>query len=318
LSGVIRQGDDRLVRSETVADYIAQVAPVPFAPEFTLGRTIDSWTGRGASHLRISVNGNEPIFRLHRDVLEPAGKSAIHLRELETFEVPGVDGGVAARGWIAHHDYHGAIPVSSLKGLRARAGDIQVGGSALLEDVFPEPRFGAWTIGEVHIQDRRIIPNGRRDGFEHNIHFANLLNHLAPRGREIAKRCRTQSSARQRKRTFETQAVVTEQLLVILEQQLLPSGPRAGLLNRASAHIRELEKIAGSISCEDTESLKERASAFRRRFDAVSEARNEEPLQHLPSEGRELIGRVLTLIYEHSKDHSAAKELVDHILVGLA
>ena len=33
-------------------------------------------------------------------------------------------------------------------------GNVQIGGNALLEDFFTEPRFNSWSIGEVHILDR--------------------------------------------------------------------------------------------------------------------------------------------------------------------
>ncbi|MGB8480401.1 MAG: hypothetical protein WCE63_16460 [Acidobacteriaceae bacterium] len=44
----------------------------------------------------------------------------------------------------------------------------QVGGDVLLEDLFPETRFNSWTVAETHVLDQRIIPNGRRDDYEHN------------------------------------------------------------------------------------------------------------------------------------------------------
>ena len=80
---------------------------------------------------------------------------------------------------------------------------MQIGGQALLEELFPEPRFNAWAVGEVHIIDKRVIPNGRRDHFEQSVHFDNLLNHLAPITRDIARRCRQSSVSRKWVREFE-------------------------------------------------------------------------------------------------------------------
>ena len=42
--------------------------------------------------------------------------------------------------------------------------------------------------------DSRIIPNGRRDNFEENVHFENLKNDLLITGRTISKKCRDLSS----------------------------------------------------------------------------------------------------------------------------
>jgi molecular chaperone HtpG len=316
LSGVVRYGDDRLVRPETVSDYLAQIAPVPFAPEFTLGPAIASWidTAAATKHLRITINGSEPIFRPHRDVVQPEGKQLIHLRELETFEVPAVDGGVAARGWVVHHDYQGAVPVALLKGLRVRAGDIQVGTASLLEDVFPEPRFGSWTIGEVHIQDSRIVPNGRRDGFEQNIHFANLRNHLAPVARGIAKRCRTNSSLRQRRRTFEAQAALAEQKLDVLEQLVLASGAQLDLMREVESHVALMDKIARNSSTVDQPPFQERLITCRSRLAAISTEEGNAPLRELSGERAEGVREVINLIYECSSDIKSAKVLVDRIL----
>ncbi len=51
----------------------------------------------------------------------------------------------------------------------------------------PETRFNGWAVGEIHVVDRRIVPNGRRDHFEQNAHYTNLVNQLGPIAREIAK-----------------------------------------------------------------------------------------------------------------------------------
>ena len=55
----------------------------------------------------------------------------------------------------------------------------------------------------LHILDKKIIPNGRRDNFEQNTHFSNLTNQLLPLGREIANKCRKSSIARNKIKTFE-------------------------------------------------------------------------------------------------------------------
>ena len=107
------------------------------------------------------------------------------------------DGEIGAIGWIAHHEYVRSIPPTwGVRGLRARYGDIQVGESNLFENSFKEPRFNGWTIGEIHILDRRVVPNARRDNFEINHHYSNLLVQLGPVAAGITQGCRTASVAR--------------------------------------------------------------------------------------------------------------------------
>jgi len=67
---------------------------------------------------------------------------------------------------------------------------------SICEDLFPEPRFNSWTVAEIHVVDKKILPNGRRDAFEHNSHYANLLSHLTLTAKLIAKRCRQMSADR--------------------------------------------------------------------------------------------------------------------------
>jgi hypothetical protein len=58
----------------------------------------------------------------------------------------------------------------------------------------PQPR--RWTVGELHVLDRRIVPNARRDNFEVNHHYYNLLVQLGPLAAKITQRCRSASVAR--------------------------------------------------------------------------------------------------------------------------
>ena len=66
-----------------------------------------------------------------------------------------------------------------------RSGNIQIGTNGILEDLFIETRFNSWCVGEIHVIDSRIIPNGRRDHYEQNVHYTNLINQLSPIAREI-------------------------------------------------------------------------------------------------------------------------------------
>ena len=120
-----------------------------------------------------------PVYKPHQNAFGADEKRTVSFENVEFVEIPGIDGNIAAIAWALHHNYEGAVPTAALiKGLRLRTGNVQVGDYTLLEELFPEPRFNAWSVGEVHVIDRRIIPNGRRDHFEQNAHFHNLLNHL--------------------------------------------------------------------------------------------------------------------------------------------
>ena len=221
LDGVVRLRSDKLMSPTAIAEYLAQVAPLPFAPEFPFAAEIrhalEPAVKLDTFELQISgIDG--PIYRPHgRGFTDEKRKGTFE--GVETFTIPDVDGAPAAAGWILHHEYDGAVPTGTgFKGVRLRVGNVQIGGNALLEELFTEPRFNSWSIGEVHILDRRIIPNARRDDFEQNAHYSNLLNQLTPIARAVSKRCRTSSKRRQLLRDFELQEQGVKERLHILTQ----------------------------------------------------------------------------------------------------
>jgi hypothetical protein len=143
------------------------------------------------------------------------------------------------------YEYEGALPNAALmKGLRLRSGNVQVGEHALLEELFSEPRFNVWSVGEVHVIDRRIVPNGRRDHFEQNAHFHNLLNHLAPTAREISRRCRTSSIRRKCLREFESQRLATVDAIKIIKQRSVGKAELARFAHSGERCLLQMEKIA--------------------------------------------------------------------------
>jgi molecular chaperone HtpG len=203
LSQVVRLRKDVLLNPLLVEFYLAQVAPVPFAEDFRHAAAINDHLRDHVrlADLEITIGPNsQPIRRPHRDVFHVSDTVKDNVGELELLRFEG-DDGVFAVGWIVHHSYLGHITIKSqIGGLRLRAGNVQVGDHNLAEEAFPEARFNNWAIGEIHVVERRILPNARRDHFEQNVPFANLIAELLPVGRSLAKRCRAASVERHRKR----------------------------------------------------------------------------------------------------------------------
>jgi molecular chaperone HtpG len=202
---VARYKNDLLLNESDLADYISQTGPVPFSPDFSLGVSIQNRLqkyGLG-NHYKIFLNGSsEPILRPFRDEFALTPQLKDRFTECEFHEIPAVSEGNDAVGWILHHSYRGGLPDSlRAKGLRLRVGNIQVGNNAILESLFPEPRFNGWCIGEFHVlPSTRLIPNGRRDDFEQNNHYLNLQKHIMGIARNLAKRCRAISAQRNKQR----------------------------------------------------------------------------------------------------------------------
>ncbi|PWC36765.1 hypothetical protein TSO221_28945 [Azospirillum sp. TSO22-1] len=316
---VPRGRSDKLLSAEEVVDYLSQVAPVPFNPDFNFGHQITEQLRAypGFSEVAVTINDGAPLTRPHRNTVDFGGR--VSQFEPPVFvEVPSQDGSrIAAVAWFLHHGYEGALSVSTLvKGLRLRGGNMQIGDGAILESLFSEARFNSWSVGEVHVLDPRLSPNGRRDQFEYNVHYGNLLTHLLPVTRDITQRCRTYSSRRSKLREFELVSVGVRERLDVLEQGGLDEAARSQAAAAAEAGVRKLELLAASpLLAEAKFALDEQIAALRGEIEGVSRAiAAGDPLVHLPKPEQEFFRRMISMIYAHSNNRSAAKALVERIL----
>lgn len=319
---IVRQRGDRLLDQAAVEAYLAQIAPVPFSSEFRHGPAIvEALRAAGPlGELVVTVDGGEPITRPHRDTI-PLGASDTEIHELTLMELPGMDGGLAAVAWFAHHDYKGAIPAAALvKGVRVRVGNIQVGDHTILEQIFPESRFNSWTVGEVHVLDRRIVPNGRRDEFEANAHYASLVNQLSPVGRDVARRCRTSSTLRSKLREFELAGNEARERLDVVEQGAMSQGAQAAELGRVSQAIARMRKVMEAEAVDESTRLEmaEKIGGIESELERVGGGAAADPLDMIAEDKRETYRQVFGLIYECSANRIAAKSLVDRIIQKLA
>ena len=202
LRKVARVKNDVLLNDEAVRDYVAQVGPVGFRPDFSVGSKIQDFLGKVGAGAPFAIELNDSrglIYRPYRDELRITDKQEDSLHTPEFFEVPGLHEGTAAVGWILHHSYFGAWPRrSGIGGIRVRVGNIQIGNSDFFAGHFVEPRFNQWCVGEVHVVSNKLTPNGRRDDFEYSAHYDNLLGHMAPRLNELMRICRERSELRQK------------------------------------------------------------------------------------------------------------------------
>lgn len=324
LRGVIRHKDDRLLSPAAIADYLAQVAPVPFAPDFrfrdTLYEALRPHVLLGDLELR--VDGQEsPVYRPYRDTFEVGENKFDKFSDVSIQQIQGMDGNTAAIAWVLHHGYLGAVPHRALmKGLRVRSGNIQVGDYTLFEELFPEPRFNAWAIGEVHVIDPRIVPNGRRDHFEQGVHFNNLLVQMLPVARDIAKRCRVSSAQRKLTRDVELHALQAREKLDILAQGAISSGIRTKLVKGVERSLRAMERILEKKALDEHPQMKYQrfiVNAHRKLSDRGIKTHQGLPLKKFPRQKRAIYQSIFELIYQCSSNQAVAKNLIDRIIEQL-
>ena len=205
VEGVTRHTRGSILNREAVRSYISEVCPVPFSREFPFAKkALKNFSPEQTPYsIRVYLDDDpQPILKPYGASIPLNGDQNDDFQEFEEVRIPDIDGNRdAAVGWIAHSSYTGAIPrIAGIRGVRARAGNIQVGDEKVFDHLFEEDRFNRWCVGEIHILDPHIIPNARRDYFEREPHLRNLENHLAPAFRRIGTRCRTASSKRNKER----------------------------------------------------------------------------------------------------------------------
>ncbi len=205
---ISRHAASTLLNEEAVRSYLAEVCPVPLAASFPLSTGVGKLLKAHSDHLVLDIRINDDaqqIERPFRDAIPLKDDFRAPFETLEARIIPRIDGeDPAAVLWLAHTPYAGSIPRRlGVRGLRARVGNMQIGTDRIFEHLFQEPRFNGWCVGEIHVLDRRVVPNGRRDYFEAGPHLRNLENHIGAIAQEISSRCRRASSQRNKLRNVD-------------------------------------------------------------------------------------------------------------------
>ena len=208
MDGVSRHAAGLIMNRDAVRQYIGEVCPVPFAQDFRHAEGIAKVLGEEARPFTVTVRleGEDLcVERPHACSVRVSEHESQDIVEVEEIRVVGVGAnGCGAVGWIAHTPYRGAIMKRcGMRGMRARVGNIQIGGEDVFEHLFAEERFNRWCIGEVHVLEPGIVPNARRDYFEPGVYLRNLENQLGAVCRRLERRCRAASKGRLRERRLQ-------------------------------------------------------------------------------------------------------------------
>ena len=321
LRGVIRHRDDRLLNDEAVSNYLSQVAPVPFWPDFQFADQIRSFLEKHGAQLgviEIEIAGRGKIYRPHRNSISMGKSGQAQFQELTTIYTPGRDGEVAAATWILHHDYRGSLPSNSLvDGWRVRCGDIQVGDNAIFQSLFPESRFNGWCVAETQVLDPRILPNGRRDHFEQNTFYFDLINHLTPHARDIAQRCRTSSIVRNLIRSIEDSLNDCKQNLRVIEKGVTGDAAAAKMIAKVGAKLDQLQKLSSRNGIGTDQQVRYLREIKRLRQKTLrigtDRGRNSVISSFTPTQ-RSILLEVFNVIYEATDELQKAQGLVDRIV----
>ena len=167
--------NNTLLDLEIVRDYLSFTAPVTYSPNFYYQTEIYEHAAAlnfKITEYQIEVNG-EPIVKNYKiNVQTRMGKDEIFGVDFRDFY--DTDKHLIAWIWIGLSNFKGVLDQTSgtadnkMRGIRLRAGNIQIGNSESLKNLFNEARGTTYFIGEVHTVDTNLRPNSRRDYFEEN------------------------------------------------------------------------------------------------------------------------------------------------------
>ena len=270
--GVSRQAAGIALNRDAVKEFIGEVCPVPLATSFRYKRDVTQLFDPPDSPytLKITVGDDHESVQRQYGVDIPFSRDRRgEFTEFEPIRIARMDGqGEAAVGWVAHSTYLGSIPKGGrIRGIRARVGNMQIGGERVFDHLFQDDRFNRWCVGELHIVDDRIVPNARRDYFEPGPHLKHLENHLSAALLGVEKRCKAASSARSRTKRVEDFLISLEQTRELAASGYLSPADARKLVEKAHSMIPAASKLvreigAGKVYLDRLESVEQALDAL--------------------------------------------------------
>ena len=315
---VARHAAGQLLNRDDVRRYIAEVGPVPMSDDFPFTKQLNGLFADGHQPLTLemTVNGDkEPIRRSYGAGLKFSKDRSDKFTEFQPLRIPTADSEKdAAVGWIAHSSYLGAIPKElGVRGIRLREGNIQIGGEDVLDPLFREERFNRWCVGELHIVDERLLPNGRRDYYEPSPHIRQVENHLESIIRGIVSRCRNASSARNQTRKVETTLKHIISAYELADSGYLMATDANTLIEQALESVTMLEGILTPTFPTHEETITDLAH-LKAKLTKFHPRRGSFPMARVASSEVAIYQRVFGALTDLSPSPSAAKETIERVL----
>lgn len=318
LEKVVRIRNDILLNRDSVGAYLGQVIPAPFKQDFAFGPAIEDAL-RAHIHprrFRTLLNDVEVERPFSNQFSLTRAKNDV-VQGVHFLRIGGSQDSPRAVGWVLEHNNLGALTAApAQRGLRARVGDIQIGGEDIFHSAFSEPRFNSWVIGEIHVLDPKIVPTGRRDDFEQNAALFSLLGEMLPVCRELARQCRVSSMKRNRLKTFSMIEERALEILTLVKMKGLRPSVAKSMLYEVDESAEKMERIAELDLFQDMSlgALQERVETLRKRRDASDKSLNRvHKGAKLSASRRDAYEEVLRLVHHYSRSVSSTDALIQRI-----
>ncbi|MDR2834493.1 MAG: ATP-binding protein [Streptococcaceae bacterium] len=161
-----------LLDKDKIRDFLAFEIPVPYPNKFIFNKLIyDHAKSLGVSidEYNIFVN-EEQVFKDYKTKIYSGGKVHDEIKGIEFQDFYDEDEKLFAWMWYGLSSLNGQIKAQGnmQRGLRLRKGNIQIGSSHTLRQLFKDGRGNEYYIGEVFAVHPDLVPNARRDYFNEN------------------------------------------------------------------------------------------------------------------------------------------------------
>lgn len=172
-----------LLDVDSVKEFIAQIAPVPFSVmKFKSSKEVVDEARKAGVRVEeytVRVNG-VTITKLYKDDLYDANGHRFGTVGKPVYRLIEWQGKPLAWGWfiLPVHGISLAGSTNPERKIRLRKGNIQIGFEDFLDSYFPEARSNGYMLGEIHLLSDNILPNGDRNALEVSEEAAALQNRL--------------------------------------------------------------------------------------------------------------------------------------------
>jgi len=196
---------DYILDYKKVREYLSQTAPVPYDHVvFGFANKIKhkfKEMGIDIPEYKIFISNKEEKELVHKNFCDSFSSNRSKkvndtIKDIGYKFIKDKNEKIIAGLWYAKSNYYGTIVNNNIKGIRLRKGNFQIGDRFVLTSMFKEDRFSGWFQGEVHVINKKFIPNSRRDDFEKNKIYYYLIDQLSEVGNKLSKEIREVSQKR--------------------------------------------------------------------------------------------------------------------------
>lgn len=312
--------DSGLLNDKLVLEYLSQVAPVSFDHEsFSWGSVISQEIDISTYPIFVrTASGTKEIFKNYSDtfVVNKTTGEIDQIHDITFTALIGNEGEKLGTAWYGISNFKGSIAERAIKGLRIRVGNILVGDSQSLNHVFKDSRFNGWVVGEIYIDNPELVPNARRDDFEHNIVYYRLEELLKGIAVDITQKIRSASVSRNKGLDIVLKKV--EQVETTIDSELKNATISAAAKGKLTIKVNDVRKELTALQVRaNEENLRneaiEKLDILTGRVKGSTQFRAINMIEGITFSEKEMLARIFrNLVLNNSKEE--AQRCIDMIL----